>query len=413
MPKNLKDFIPHQLGLTQAQINKLIDGKPINIAHRMMGSGAGDTIMLLKPQNARKLLTAYKKGKGMRITLHPEEIQHSVVSGRGFGKKLVKGLRALGRNPAVKELGKELLQQGTQALGMAIGSYTGNPAMGMMIGDAVGQVGSDMIDNQGSKSSMKGSAKSIARSAINEGINELPIEYRDAARMALSGDRRGALSSVIDQQVPIEYRGAARKALSGDTRGAMSDALEQKMAAYASGGYGIVKKGSAEMKEKMAMLRSMKSGRGKIDKDIMKGLKKVGRPVLSFGERAGKSAVSFGESLGDSVVSAAKSTGMGVRGRGRPRKVGGEVATSSKAYKRALRLNYAGLELVPKTPNNKPIDDFDVNPRVRPSSTEMTLSPYQRMDSPAMNPFIPTSYTQQGGTSCGYGGKGLYGRGLY
>jgi hypothetical protein len=397
MPKNLKDFIPHQLGLTQAQINKLIDGKSINVAHKMMGSGAGDTVMLLKPQNARKLLTAYKKGKGLRITLHPEEIQHSVISGKGFGKKLVKGLRAIGRNPAVKELGKELLQQGTQALGMAIGSYTGNPAMGMAIGDAIGQVGSDMIDSQGSKSSMKGNARSIARVAINEGINELPIEYRNTARMALSGDNRGALSSVIDQQVPVEYRGATRKALAGDTRGAMYDVLEQKIAPHTTG-FGIVKKGSSEMREKMAMLRSMKSGKGGIVKDIMR----VGRKAIPIGERAS-----------DSVISAVKSTGMGVRGRGRPRKVGGEVATSSKAYKKALRLNYAGLELVPKTPNNAPLDNYDVNPRVKASSTEMTLSPYQKMSSPAMNPFIPTNYTQQGGTSCGYGGKGLYGKGLY
>jgi hypothetical protein len=38
------------------------------------------------------------------------------------------------------------------------------------------------------------------------------------------------------------------------------------------------------------------------------------------------------------------------------------------------------------------------------------------MDSPAMNPFIPAYYTQQGGVSCGYGGRGLYtsyGKGLY
>jgi hypothetical protein len=67
---------------------------------------------------------------------------------------------------------------------------------------------------------------------------------------------------------------------------------------------------------------------------------------------------------------------------------------------------------------------------VRPSSIESPsdygfMSPYQRMDSPAMNPFVPTTYLQQGGTDSGYGGisqsqanklmgAGLYyGRGLY
>jgi hypothetical protein len=72
---------------------------------------------------------------------------------------------------------------------------------------------------------------------------------------------------------------------------------------------------------------------------------------------------------------------------------------------------------------------------VRPSQIETPsdygfMSPYQRMDSPAMNPFVPTTYLQQGGTSSGYGGvsqselnklmgaglyygRGLYGNGLY
>jgi hypothetical protein len=54
---------------------------------------------------------------------------------------------------------------------------------------------------------------------------------------------------------------------------------------------------------------------------------------------------------------------------------------------------------------------YGTNPKVRPSSMEMTLSPYQSMSSPAMNPFVPTSYAQMGGTSAGYGGAGLYGYG--
>ena len=63
----------------------------------------------------------------------------------------------------------------------------------------------------------------------------------------------------------------------------------------------------------------------------------------------------------------------------------------------------------------------------------MTLSPYQQTTSPAMNPFVPTNYFQEGGQSAGYGeavapkkgggvrrkkkmmmmGHGMYGSGLY
>jgi hypothetical protein len=82
-------------------------------------------------------------------------------------------------------------------------------------------------------------------------------------------------------------------------------------------------------------------------------------------------------------------------------------------YKQALRRNY-GVSLNNVEVVTEPVSKFSgVDKRVRPSSTEMTLSPYQSMSSPAMNPFVPTKYTQQGGTSCGYGGKGLYGYGLY
>jgi hypothetical protein len=96
------------------------------------------------------------------------------------------------------------------------------------------------------------------------------------------------------------------------------------------------------------------------------------------------------------------------RGRGRPRKKGMGLATESMAFKRALRNNFNGLALSDFQVNNAPIRDFNVNPNVLPSSTEMTLSPYHSMNSPAMNPFVPTNYAQMGGTSSGYGGRGIH-----
>ena len=110
-------------------------------------------------------------------------------------------------------------------------------------------------------------------------------------------------------------------------------------------------------------------------------------------------------------------TGSGVRRRGRPRKdMIGTGANMSKAYKRALKNNYGGLELNNITTDNQPSSKFKIDPRVKPSSTEMTLSPYQSNSSPAMNPFVPKNYFQEGGQMKGYGGSGLYmpsGRGLY
>ena len=185
-------------------------------------------------------------------------------------------------------------------------------------------------------------------------------------------------------------------------------------------------KGSQEAKDYMASIRAKKgAGVGDFFKKVGRyvipattgtlgglagGLATGGNPV---GAIAGSSAGSF---AGNQIVKKLGIEGAGMRGRGRPRKVIGMGASMSKPFQQALRNNFGGLQLRSEVLNNAPASSNQVNPVVRPSSNEMTLSPYARMDSPAMNPFIPKSYQQQGGTSCGYGGKGLYtsyGKGLY
>ena len=245
-----------------------------------------------------------------------------------------------------------------------------------------------------------------------------------------------------------------------------------------------MRKGSPEMKKKMAMLRAMrdaKKGTGiakdfkKFGKKLSRGAKDLGRDVSRVGRKikegaedvgqdirrgfkreivdsgVGKKIASTlidvgadyvlptavggltaymggdpelgayaGERAGDELQRLARRKGYGAvpplmgRARGRPRKYTGAGATDmSKPYKEALRRNY-GVKLDNTAIVTEPASKFSgVDRRVRPSSTEMTLSPYQSMSSPAMNPFVPTKYTQQGGTSCGYGGRGLYGYGLY
>jgi len=459
-----KEFIPHQLALSQGQMNKLIEGKPVNIPHRTMGSGAGDVVIHLKPQNARKLLTAYKKGKGMRLTMHPHEVEASLKHGRGFFSSLKKGLKTVGKkiydvgkevlkSPIAKQIGKDVIQHGSEAIGTAIGAYTGNPVVGSMIGHSLGKAGADAIDKGGVHhgiKSLKHDAHAVALEALDQNIQKLPPAYRHSAELALAGEYPQAVSNIIEH----EY-------------GSFKD----------TGGYGVrkgrgrPKKGSAEMKEKMAKLRAMKKSGGKIDigkafrnafdpkkngvakafdpkqngvanafnktftpelgRQIVSGLESAGKQTASALIHAGIPALAgvagdlltAGNPLGGVAGSVAgdmlanqigKATGYGVRrGRGRPRKVGGDVASMSAPYKQALRMNYGGLTLNNEAVANASVSNFAINPRVKPSSTEMTLSPYARMDSPAMNPFIPTNYKQMGGTSCGYGGKGLYGTGLY
>lgn len=421
-------FIPHQLGLSARQPLMLMKGGAVLVPHSSMGADRGDYVMMLEPQNARKLLTAYKKGKGIKIKLTPNEITQTLRHGRGFMDKVKKAMEK-GRvlmndlldNPAVRELGKVGVRKGAEFVGNAIGGYFGNAELGKNIGKFVGEAGAKGLD---------GKDFNITKNELANEAKKQGLEYARA-----EGRRR--IKENIDDDLT---RGLAQHALNvADKKiSATTGAEDLKRAEDIKKHFGLgmkrpkLVKGSAEAKAYMASIRA-KKGAG-IGEDILGGLKKVGRYVIpattgtlgglagglaSGGNPLGAIAGSAGGAYaGDVIVDKLGIAGAGMRrGRGRPRKVVGMGATMSKPFQQALRNNFGGLQLRNEVLANAPLSSFNqVNPMVRASSDVMTLSPYARMDSPAMNPFIPAYYTQQGGTSCGYGGRGLYtsaGKGLY
>ena len=458
IPSN--EFIPHQMGLMRTQPKNLIMGKPVVIPFHQMGAQAGEHIMMLKPANARKILTAFKKGKGIKMRLTPEEIHHSIHHGAGFMdwakkayKKVSKGVSSALKNPLVREVAKQGIHYGADALGTAVGTYFGNPEAGYMVGDMLGRAGEHAVENRSVKAggehlvgSAKQKGKEVAYDAIKQNISKLPAEVQPIARKALDqsfSQTHGQAEAQAEHNMGfgVKRRGRPSKGgMVGGTHGIRT------MGAGLVGGRLV--KGSPEAKAYMASIRAKKSG-GNIFKDIgraldpkkngvSKAFKKTFTPKLgneivdglkvaghygipaitgALGGIAGSTLGGVGGVAGSALGSYAgnqinKQIGIGVRGRGRPRKSGGSLASASSAYQQALRNNFDGLVLNSSSVSNAPVSNFKVNPRVRPSSSEMTLSPYQSMSSPAMNPFIPTSYKQMGGTSCGYGGRGLVGGGL-
>jgi len=423
------NLIPHQLGLTHQQAKKLIMGSPIILPHSQMGAHAGEHIVNLMPQNARKLLTAYKKGKGLKLHLTPHEIHHTLHHGEGFSsffKSVGNTISNALKNPAVNALAKQGAKYSAKVAGTALGAALGNPEAGSALGDVLGASAENAIADHALKGNVKGTtkqkAKMIAKDAIQKAEESLPHSLE---MIASQPSRRGG---------GIKNHHYTTK--KGDAYHHIGHHNVLEMDAPYSGGK-IRKsrgsKGSAEMKERMARLRAMRKTGGKINlkhlgSEILGGLKKVGHYVIPVatgalgaaggeflgGPLGGLAGQAAGSYAGDQIN---KKLGIGIRRRGRPRKVGGNLADMSAPYKQALKYNFGGLELVGhEVIDNKPVSAFKTNPRVRPSPTAMTLSPYQRLDSPAMNPFVPTRYTQEGGTSCGYGGKGLYtlsGKGLY
>lgn len=422
MPK-LNNFIPHQIHLTDMQIRKLGSGMPVNLIHSQMGADKGDIVVMLKPQNARKMLTSYKKTKGMRLNLNPEELNETLRQGTGFFKTLKKytGINKSDVISSAKNIGKSVVQHGAEAVGTALGAYMGNPAAGEAMGHAIGKAGVSALDSVSSTKSgvtfnpresikgLKADARAIAVEAVDTQLDKLPAGARKIAEKALAGeypDREEFISGAMD---------------------AVKHAEDMRRMG-----------GSVSMAEKMRRLRAMKGGKVNVAKafnkfakdtkrtftspDAMKAYKQMatyaihdGIPVATgalsqmAGDPTGMSGAFLGKIAADQI---GKATGYGLgikRGRGRPRKINGEGAKNSIAFKNALKHNFNGLELGGFSADNAPVSKFDTNPRVKQSSMEMTLSPYQRMDSPAMNPFIPSSIEQEGGLSCGYGGRGLYG----
>lgn len=489
---NEENFIPHQLHITHEKAKKLIKGLPVIIPHEHMGSGVGHHIIMLKPQNARKLLTAYKKGKGMKLHLTPHEIHHTVHRGRGFfdiAKKIYHGAKetvkqAL-RNPVVNDMAGDAVHYGADALGTAVGTYFGNPVAGAMVGEFLGKAGENAIKRQqvdtGTRDntvsgSLKGQAKELAFDAIHNKIDELPKEYRSVAKKALqesfdiSKDRvssgvglyGGGKLKKGSAEAKAFMASIRKKKKGGDINwdplhvgDKLRDAGNQIKDTFTDVGNKIVQgvndvghavvggvdhlgndiKGAVspvissikDITHYPDLVNAVRNN-PQILKDMMTDLKTVGHYVIpaTLGALGGMAGTELGGPLGGIAGSSAGSyagtqinkklgiddnttfAGMGVkRGRGRPKK-GMGLATQSMAFKKALRNNFNGLTLSEFQVNNLPVRDYKVNPNVRPSSTEMTLSPYQGIHSPAMNPFVPTNYTQMGGTSCGYGGKGLH-----
>lgn len=202
-------------------------------------------------------------------------------------------------------------------------------------------------------------------------------------------------------------------------RGLMDSEDESKKKSHVKSKMPRMVKGSPEAMafgKKMKALRDAKKGKGVCDTEMEgKGLKSFGKEAISNLLPMASSALGgvAGATLGGPAGALAGKKLGEIAGRHISKAIVGKGATMSKAYKKALSANYGGLEVPVKMKSEK--SSGSVDKRVQPSSDMMTLSPYQKTTSPAMNPFVPMTYAQEGGTNEGYGdsrpNQNIYGRG--
>lgn len=447
----MKNLIPHQLHLSENQINNLMSGKSTNIPIQHMGSGAGETVVLLNPVNAKKLLSAYKRGKGMRLNLNSDELKGSMIQGRGFkkamkktgkfirnfnidkgldladeaidyadmgGKEIKRGFNKKIRDSGVgKRIASELIDTSTQVLlptalgglSMLMGDPTGmsGAVVGGIAGDQLNKMaerngyGMSMGEKMARLRAMKG--QGLYKALAKKGIKKRPVAnaLKAIGKEALKG------ATTVASQAITAYTG---NPMAGEMFKQTVDRTGENMIQRG------VKKGLNASK-KDAMRYAVELVDDYVD-DNFSGAERQAIEDAMAGKFSGAADLIYDKvDLPNPRQQGPIGFGIVKRPRGRPRKnVIGTGANTSKPFKRALKANYSGLQLNNITQSNAPIRDFKTDPRVRASSTEMTLSPYQSVSSPAMNPFIPKYYYQEGGQKSGYGGNGLYmpgGNGLF
>jgi hypothetical protein len=110
--------------LTRKQINKLMKGGAIQLSTANLKDFKEDVLQKLEPKTIKKMVRALKEGRGMRLKLSTREMDDVGGKLSGTNKKIVKGLKSVGKTiarPAIMGL--------TDAVVTGALSMSGNPQL--------------------------------------------------------------------------------------------------------------------------------------------------------------------------------------------------------------------------------------------------------------------------------------------
>ena len=412
-----------QLSISPAQMTKIRKGMPIQIKHGSMGNG--DVIVSLHPENTKKMMSAFKRGKGLRLQMNEDEVRASGIFGslKKLGKKVEKGVVDAGNKIAkptkkiISQIPKpirDVLQDEAQGLidttgttlGMMIGQATGDEELGDMINQGISDTGNELLTGQ--RLSLGSKILPIAKKSVNVVVDQIEDpRYRALAKQIVKKSGAGLYGKAGSG---LTGKGLTGKGLSG--RGLSGYGLsgsgmrEEDMGRIHTLPYerrpavmppkSRFKKGSPEAKAYMASIRNNKQGSGffsNIGKQIKRGAKETGKDLKKAGKK-GKTAL-FGKRMGDEAAfvlpiagtvlgATAGSMAGGAFGGAAGGAAGGYAgkATADEINKRGYGMKVKGRR----------------NSMVRPASDVPTFSPYATLYSPQNHPFMPRSSFQNGGT---------------
>ena len=416
-----------QLSISPAQMTKIRKGMPIQISHGSMGNG--DVVVSLHPENAKKMMSAFKRGKGLRIQMNEDEVRASGLLGslKKLGKKVEKGVVDVGNKvakPTKKIISKipkpvrDVLQDEAQGLidttgttlGMMVGQATGDEELGDMINQGISDTGNELLSGQ--RLSLGSKILPIAKKSVNVVVDNIEDpQYRAVAKQIVKKSGAGLYGKAGSG---LTGRGLSGSGLSGSgmrNRRRMPNFDEEgmgKMRILPERGRNVIQpypprriprfeKGSQEAKDFMASIRNNKQGSGffsNIGKQIKKGAKETGRD-FQRGAKVGKKAL-FGKRIGDEAAFVLPIAGT-VMGGAAGSFVGGPFGSAlggaaGGAGGKALadQINKRGYGMKGGKGRR--------NSMVRPASDMPTFSPYATLYSAQNHPFTPRSSFQNGGT---------------
>jgi hypothetical protein len=411
-------IVPHQLHLTQPQLMKIKKGLPIQIKFKDMGSDKGEVVIGLKDGNAKKLMSAFKKGKGCRLCMDEEELDYSLKEGSGFldsvkkiaksaektavkvGNKVAKPVKkVVSKIPApIREVLKDealgLVNGVGGTLGAMIGSATGDAELGGMVQSSINGVATELLE--GKKLSLGSKILPIAKKAVNVAVDmiddpQVRMITKEIVKKAGAGLYGKAGQGLRGSG--LSGRGLSGRGLSGG--GVMRD--EPVYTTMPVKRKPRFEKGSQEAKDYMASIRAGKKGEGlgsfgkSVGSAFKSGAKSTGS-ALKSGAQSTKKAV-FGKRMADEMEYILPAVGGimgGVAGMSSG-PVGSMVGSSAGA---------AGGQYLAKDMKKKGygVKRQGARPTIKPASDLMTMSPYIQLSAPAFSPFYPKDSFQNGGS---------------
>ena len=404
------------LSLSPAQMTKIKKGLPIQISHGSMGNG--DIVVSLHPENAKKMMSAFKRGKGLRIQMDEDEVRASGLLGslKKLGKKVEKGVVDVGNKvakPAKKVISKipkpvrDVLQDEAQGLidttgttlGMMVGQATGDEELGDMVNKGVSDTGNELLSGQ--RLSLGSKILPIAKKSVNVVVDQIEDpQYRAVAKQIVKKSGAGLYGKAGS--------GLTGRGLSGSgmrnrrRRPNLDEESMAKMGILPERGRNVIQPYPPRMPRfdedyYMKSIRNNKQGSGffsNIGKQIKKGAKETGKD-FQRGAKVGKKAL-FGKRIGDEAefVLPIAGTIMGgtagsfLGGPGGSAFGGAAGGAGGKAL--ADEINKRGYGMKGGKGRR--------NSMVRSASDVPTFSPYATLYSPQNHPFMPRSSFQNGGS---------------